>query len=266
MSNNDKKNFCYLWVTIVVVVLAGCAGGEPIVPVSDLTSPRGRYAAHVVQAGDTLYMIAWEAGLDYRQLAVWNDLVPPYHIDSGRPIRLTAPKGWTPSGQVKARTIVTALPSEKLPESEKTMVEVGSGTLRSEVTSQSVDSKYKLSRWLWPVNGPIIQRFAPKNGNNGVDIGGQKGTPVRAAADGLVVYAGSGLRGYGKLLIIQHNEAFLSAYAHNQELLVREGVTVESGENIAKLGDTDAESPRLHFEIRRNGKPVNPLDYLSDDS
>jgi len=99
-----------------------------------------------------------------------------------------------------------------------------------------------------------------------VDISGRKGTLIRAAADGVVVYAGSGLRGYGQLLIIQHNEVFLSAYAHNQALLVGEGATVGRGQTVAEMGDTDAESPRLHFEIRRDGKPVNPLGYLPDKS
>jgi lipoprotein NlpD len=132
--------------------------------------------------------------------------------------------------------------------------------------SNTLDPKYRILRWLWPANGPIIQHFTGKNGNNGVDISGRKGTLIRAAANGVVVYAGSGLRGYGQLLIIQHNEVFLSAYAHNQALLVGEGATVRRGQTVAEMGDTDAESPRLHFEIRRDGKPVNPLDYLPDKS
>ena len=125
-----------------------------------------------------------------------------------------------------------------------------------------LDQKYRISDWSWPANGPIIQHFTGDNGNNGVKISGRKGSYVRAAAAGEVVYAGSGLRGYGQLLIIQHNDVFLSAYAHNQALLVDEGSRVRAGQTVAEMGNTDAESPRLHFEIRRNGKPVNPLDYL----
>ena len=255
---NARK--CCLYVWVVIVVLVGCAG-EPVVPVSDLTSPRGRYAARVVRPGDTLYMIAWEVGLDYRQLADWNGLVAPYRMTLGRRIRLKAPSGTNPGGDRKFRTRVTALSSD-----ESTAAKVVSGTSGSEAKSNMLDPKYPVSRWLWPAYGPIIQHFTGKNGNNGVDISGRKGTLIRAAADGVVVYAGSGLRGYGKLLIIQHNEVFLSAYAHNQALLVDEGATVRRGQTVAEMGDTDAESPRLHFEIRRDGKPVNPLDYLPDKS
>lgn len=255
---NARKCCRYAW--LAVVVLAGCAG-EPVVPISDLTSPRGRYAARVVRPGDTLYMIAWEAGLDYRQLAVWNGLVTPYRMALGRRIRLSAPGGTKPRGDGVTRTRETALSSEELTASEVVL-----GTSVSEATSNTLDPNYRVSRWLWPAYGSIIQHFTGKNGNNGVDISGRKGALIRAAADGVVVYAGSGLRGYGQLLIIQHNEVFLSAYAHNQALLVGEGATVERGQTVAEMGDTDAESPRLHFEIRRDGEPVNPLDYLPDQS
>jgi lipoprotein NlpD len=133
-----------------------------------------------------------------------------------------------------------------------------------EVKKDTLDRKDRISNWLWPTKGEIIRHFTGKNANNGMDISGQKGSPIGATADGVVVYAGSGLRGYGHLLIIQHNDVFLSAYGHNRSLLVVEGETVKAGQTIAEMGDTDAESPRLHFQIRRDGKPVNPLDYLPD--
>ena len=252
-----RKCSRYSWV--VVVVLAGCAG-EPVIPVSDLTSPRGRYEVRMVRPGDTLYMIAWEAGLDYRQVADWNGLVEPYRITRGMRIRLSMPGEYG-----KAETQVTSLSSEGSTVAP-VVVDVVSDTSGSGVKSNTLDPKYRISSWLWPTNGPIIQHFTGKNGNNGIDISGREGSPIRAAAGGVVVYAGSGLRGYGQLLIIQHNDVFLSAYAHNQALLVGEGVTVRRGQTIAEMGDTDAESPRLHFEIRRDGKPVNPLDYLPDTS
>ena len=255
---NTRKSCRYAWVA--VLVLAGCAGA-PVVPVSDLTSPRGRYAARLVRPGDTLYMIAWEVGLDYRQLADWNGLAAPYRMALGRRIRLSAPGRTKPAGDGKTRTRVTARSSE-----ESTAAGVVSGNPEYEAKSNTLDPKYRVSRWQWPAYGPIIQHFTGKNGNNGVDISGRKGTLIRAAANGVVVYAGSGLRGYGQLLIIQHNEVFLSAYAHNQALLVGEGATVRRGQTVAEMGDTDAESPRLHFEIRRDGKPVNPLGYLPDKS
>jgi lipoprotein NlpD len=204
----------------------------------------------MVRPGDTLYMIAWEVGVDYRQLAKWNGLVAPYRLTRGSRIRLNAPSGSKSSREGETRTEAIALSSS---ESKATAVAI-------------VDSNARISGWLWPADGAIIQHFTGKNGNNGLDITGRMGAQIRAAADGVVVYAGSGLRGYGQLLIIQHNDVFLSAYAHNQTLLVNEGATVKGGETVAEMGDTDAESPRLHFEIRRDGKPVNPLDYLPNRS
>ena len=259
---NPRKCSRYAWV--VVVVLAGCTG-EPVIPVSDLTSPRGRYEVRMVRPGDTLYMIAWEAGLDYRQVAAWNGLVEPYRITRGMRIRLSMPGESKPGGYEKSETQVTSLSSEGSTVAP-VVVDVVSDTSGPGVKSNTLDPKYRISRWLWPANGPIIQHFTGKNGNNGVDISGREGSPIRAAAGGVVVYAGSGLRGYGQLLIIQHNDVFLSAYAHNQALLVGEGATVTGGQTVAEMGDTDAESPRLHFEIRRDGKPVNPLHYLPDQS
>ena len=249
---------------VVFVLLAGCAG-EPVIPVSDLTSPRGRYAMRMVRPGDTLYMIAWEVGLDYRQLANWNGLVAPYRLTRGTRIRLNAPGRSKLGRNDETRTQATALPSEGS-RATAVAIEVVSGTSGSGIGGNTVDPKSRVSDRLWPANGSIIQHFTGKNGNNGLDISGRKGARIRAAADGVVVYAGSGLRGYGQLLIIQHNDVFLSAYAHNQALLVSEGVTVRSGQTVAETGDTDAESPRLHFEIRRDGKPVNPLDYLPERS
>ncbi len=259
----NPLNLCR-YTFIVVVFLAGCVG-EPVIPVSDLTLPRGQHAMRIVRPGDTLYMIAWEAGLDYRQLANWNDLVAPYRLTRGTRIRLSAPGGSMSGGDSETRTQATALSSEGAKITELA-IEVASGTSGSGIKVNTVDLKNRVSDWLWPANGAIIQQFTGKNGNNGLDISGHKGGQVRAAADGVVVYAGSGLRGYGQLLIIQHNDVFLSAYAHNQALLVSEGATVRGGQTVAEIGDTDAESPRLHFEIRRDGKPVNPLDYLPDRS
>ena len=198
--------------------------------------------------GDTLYVIAWEAGLDYRQLADWNHLVAPYRIPPGSRIRLSPPRRTKVGGEVEPGASVIALSSETT----------------TAIKMAAEDPKYRVSHWSWPTKGPIIQHFTGEDGNNGMDISGRKGARIHAASDGVVVYAGSGLRGYGQLLIIQHNDVFLSAYAHNRTLLVSEGATVRRGQIVAEMGDTDAESPRLHFEIRRDGKPVNPLNYLPD--
>ena len=211
----------------------------------------------MVRPGDTLYMIAWEAGLDYRQLAEWNSLAAPYRITNGMRIRLSGSGVSKSGGNGITRKQVTTLLSNGSTTSTVADKAV-SGTSDPEVN--------RVSDWLWPANGPIIQHFTGKNGNNGLDISGHKGGRIRAAADGVVVYAGSGLRGYGQLLIIQHNDVYLSPYAHNQALLVSEGNTVRTGQTVAEMGDTDTESPRLHFEIRRDGETVNTLDYLPDRS
>ncbi|MDJ0956059.1 MAG: peptidoglycan DD-metalloendopeptidase family protein [Arenicellales bacterium] len=126
-------------------------------------------------------------------------------------------------------------------------------------TPAQISSK---SGWIWPVKGPILKRFSAKAGNKGIDIGGESGRGIRAAADGKVVYAGSGLRGYGKLIIVKHDEVYLSAYAHNSKLLVADGSAVVRGQQIALMGDTGTDRVKLHFEIRQRGKPVNPLKYL----
>lgn len=115
--------------------------------------------------------------------------------------------------------------------------------------------------WIWPANGKVLGQFS-ESGSKGIDIGGKAGDPVIAAGDGKVVYSGTGLRGYGMLIIVKHNATFLSAYAHNQKLLVKEGQTVSKGQKIAEMGNSDADQVKLHFEVRRQGKPVDPLKYL----
>jgi lipoprotein NlpD len=122
-------------------------------------------------------------------------------------------------------------------------------------------SQEAVKSWRWPVRGKIVGHFGT-TGGKGIDIAGRRGTAIKAAAPGHVVYSGSGLRGYGKLIIVKHNKRYLSAYAHNERLHVKEGDTVKGGQRIAEMGDSDAKSVRLHFEIRRDGQPVNPTRYL----
>ena len=242
----------YWQLVILLALLSGCIG-EPIVPVSDLTTPRDRYATRIVRPGDTLYMLAWEAGLDYRLLAEWNKLSEPFHMKVGLRIRLTPLAGSKLEKDREVRATSPPLPQKTFEENSYSP---------EEEVSAKIDSNLQIRDWLWPANGEIIQKFTGKNGKNGIDIAGRIGDPIRASASGVVVYAGSGLRGYGKLLIVQHDEVFLSAYAHNHRLLVKEGNLIDRGQAIAEMGDTDAESPRVHFEIRRDGKPVDPLAYL----
>ena len=249
-------------VLIALLIMSGCVG-EAVVPVSDLTTAKSRYAARVIRTGDTLYLIAWESGLDYRELADWNNLVAPYRLRPGNRIYLTAPQRQQDGSRYEFNEADNMLPTgSELVVSVEENVAIEPVIINPDTGKMNVSKISQVGAWQWPAAGHIIQSFTGRDGNNGLDISGAEGSPIRAAARGIVVYAGSGLRGYGELLIIQHNEEFLSAYAHNRVLLVEEGLTVEMGQIVAEMGNTDAKTTRLHFEIRRDGKPVNPLKYL----
>ncbi|MFN3594479.1 MAG: peptidoglycan DD-metalloendopeptidase family protein, partial [Thiobacillaceae bacterium] len=176
---------------------------------------------HVVRAGENLYRIALERGLDYRDLARWNDLKVPDRLPAGTRLRLQPPAP-------QAAPVPGAAPV----------------------------------RWAWPVQGRVIADFDPARGRKGLHIAASYGSPVRAAADGLVVYTGQALRGYGKLTIVRHSPALLSVYAHQARIDVREGDRVVLGQTIGAVGDNDAEQAMLQFEIREYGRPVNPKNYL----
>lgn len=206
------------------VAVTGC--GVLRAPVWEVSADRS--AMHMVRRGETLYSIAWAANLDYRAVAQWNDIRPPYLIKSGQHLRLTRP------ARSKARPPARPRPQQALQRG-----------------------------WGWPAEGRVSRRFSTKFRSTGIDIAGRRGQPIRAAAAGRVVYRGSGLRGYGKLIIIKHNETFLSAYAHNDTIAVREGETVGGGQRIASMGSTGTDRTKLHFEIRRYGVPVDPLRYLA---
>lgn len=214
------------------LALAGCGGRAlnwEAPPQTERVPAQGSYT---VRAGDTLYSIAFRYGLDHRQVARWNGLSDATLIYPGQRLRLTQPPAAANQPRPKPPTRQPA-PVSKLD-------------------------------WAWPTTGRIVAQFdmdaqVPRTG---VLIGGQRGQPVRAAAPGQVVYSGSGLKGYGKLVIVQHDAVFLSAYGHNAALLVAEGERVNAGQRIATMGETGAQRPRLHFEIRRNGQPVDPMPLL----
>lgn len=224
----------------------------PPAPVSERT-PAARAAppspvskARTVKAGDTVYSIAWEAGLDYRELARWNGIPSPYRIKPGQQLRLQPIPVKKPAPD---KPVTLTRP-------ESPGLAPGNTTVaREPETSGPV-------RWIWPTNGSILRTYSEKSGSKGLDIGGQTGQEVRAAAGGRVVYQGSGLRGYGELIIIKHNESFLSAYAHNEKTFVREGDQVRRGQKIAEMGASGTDRVKLHFEIRQRGAPVDPLQYL----
>ncbi len=204
-------------------------------------SPQPVPGKYRIRSGDTLYSIAWRYGLDYHDVASWNNIRSPYLIRAGEYLSLKAP-GKSVKSTAKASS------SQKK-------------TARKTVPDKTVPITTGPLRWQWPTRGKLVQNDTPF-GKKGVDILGKSGQPVRAAADGEVVYSGSGLVGYGKLIIIKHNDVYLSAYGHNSKLLVKEGHRVKSGQTIAAMGKTGTTQSKLHFEIRKNGKPVPPQRVL----
>jgi len=299
---------------LVLASLAGCAGPYQA-PVSEravtrpgaATSSPSVSPTYTVKRGDTLYSIALDNGLDYQELAAWNQIADPAAIQQGVVLRMRPPTA-APPPREQAVAPVAAPPPEGVqvqPAIVPGAVETRSlggetragsppprpaGEALNPATKPSDENVAMLSRppapaqiqpgllpsppasaadgpdsvaWMWPAGGRVLAGFSEAT-NKGVDIVGKIGDPVLASASGRVVYSGTGLRGYGKLVIIKHNSTYLSAYAHNSNLLVKEGQNVVRGQKIAEIGDTDSPQAKLHFEIRRLGKPVDPLKFLPD--
>lgn len=235
-------------VLTLVGLLMACAGNPD----------RDYGPGYTVHRGDTLYSIAWRYDIDVKDLARWNGVSPPYTIYPGQRLRMSPPAA-SAGTQVATRDPVAS--THKSPvHSPQTS---SSNSPRTTLPVPDDSRPASALRWQWPADGPVIKTFsADSTGKKGISIGGTPGQPVRASADGTVVYSGSGLIGYGQLIIVNHNKNYLSAYAHNQRILVREGDRVTAGQQIAELGSTGTDRPMLHFEIRLNGKPVDPLKYL----
>lgn len=239
--------------------------------------------------GDTLYSIAWESGQDYRVLAKWNDIKPPYTIKPGQELRVmpppvqkaasvkatpvpakkkvsqniaTAKKAKSPvKPAVTPKPTSTVAASKKPKEPVRTKSNVASTKPPSKATG-SDKATALAGGWMWPTDGQLLKRYSENDAVKGIDIGGARGQAVRASANGRVVYQGSGLRGYGQLIILKHNDEYLSAYAHNDRIYVKEGDAVKRGQKIADMGSTGTDRVKLHFEIRRQGAPIDPLKYL----
>lgn len=271
---------------------APVVGGSAAVPAAQarpaaISADDGK--THVVAPGENLFRISLAHGLKYQQVASWNNL-PDYNIKVGQVLRLTPPgQDGAAAGNVKTYPKAVKLPysaaaqqsiaaqseghAKQAPmqvgkaDSSSTTPKVASSAAtavttpsqRQDASSAQADGADSVT-WAWPTNGKVLRGYS--DSNKGVDIGGRMGQPVLAAGDGKVVYSGNGLRGYGKLIIIKHNKTYLSAYAHNSQLLVKEGQTVKRGQKIAEMGNSDADQVKLHFEIRRFGKPVDPMQYL----
>jgi lipoprotein NlpD len=312
-----------------VVERAPLPSARPLPPAAAEAPPKGAPEAapptYTVKRGDTLYQIALDHGLDYRELAAWNNIenvnvirvgqvlvlaapgsaesgvvtsplvtAPPVSPNGGeaRPVPSPSP---APSGRPNSASYKTEPKALKVPYSEHALAQLReSAPLMAAAQSERVaplpaptaavpapgpgtaapalPARPDAARvpeidddslgWMWPTTGKVIAAFSESANLKGIDIAGKVGQPVVASAAGKVVYVGSGLRGYGKLVIVKHNTTFLSAYAHNREIIVKEGQQVAKGQKIAEMGDTDAEQVKLHFEIRRLGKPVDPVKFL----
>lgn len=260
--------------------------------------PKGSYSGetYTVKRGDTLFYIAWITGNDFRDLAQRNNVAAPYGLNVGQQLQVSNPSGGTLTGgnaitaadasasgvatqpaapQIKGGAVAqqpvitysedSGKPSEgkMLPSSGTNTVAMTTAPVTAPTVSSTTSSATPVGNWRWPTDGKIIDNFsASEGGNKGIDIAGSRGQPVISTASGRVVYAGNALRGYGNLIIIKHNDDYLSAYAHNDTMLVREQQEVKAGQKIATMGSTGTSSVRLHFEIRYKGKSVNPLRYL----
>lgn len=249
-----------LFVILIIFLLLSACVSPPYHQKSSSQQNKYRPATHTISAGETLFSIAWRYGLKYEDLAKYNRISKPYKIYPGQVIRLDLPKagvGAASSGGLAGRS------AGSKPGSAYSKNNGSKNQSNTPVkTSKSLPSNGTLV-WHWPAKGTILKRFSGANTlDKGIDISGKLGEPVLAAASGQVVYAGSGLRGYGKLLIIRHNDSFLSAYAHNEKLLVKEGDSVKAGQRIADMGSSGTDKVKLHFEIRREGTPEDPLKYL----
>jgi lipoprotein NlpD len=262
----------------LATLLAACANSPMPAPVVDRTSTASTAAATLepappgyyrVKRGDTLYRIALENGQSYRDVAGWNNISNANQIEVGQLLRVVPPGADVNAGQgvtttpvapgsIQGQPLDQARPAGTPVPPAPTAAAPAAGAAASASTSAPVaDGAMKLA---WPATGQLIGKFDDKS-NKGIDIAGKKGDAVLAADDGRVIHVGP-LRGYGNLVIIKHNETFLTAYGHNDKVLVAEQSTVRKGQKIAEMGNSDTDRVKLHFEVRKNGKPVDPMRYL----
>lgn len=267
-------------------LLSGCAGSGFLAPVEE--ARRDPPTSYTVVRGDTLYGIAWRYGLDYRQVAVWNRLANPDLIYPGQRIRLRSPGHETgiqakspiarrdhrSEESPKTSTISSASSiansqnhsPKSRPETSNSMNpprQLASASTRKRQPMSDPERRIEQLVWRWPVQGEIVRNYQPDvPGGKGIHIGGQLGQVIKAASPGQVVYSGNGLPGYGRLIIVKHADTLLSAYGYLGRILVKEGDNVEIGQPIAEMGTNSENHPALHFEIRQNGNPVNPLKFL----
>ncbi len=269
-------------LSLVLSGLLAC-GGNPPAPVEDrVTQPQPSSSSYTVKSGDTLYSIAFRYGLDYRKVAVANGIGDSYTIYPGQIIYLgeavpprqistlqsPAPMNTTPQGAIPvnreasgASTVIQNKPAVSEPNPPPPSVSAPAIAMVKKEMDADTYSEATVEAWLWPTKGSVTRGYS-ESVHKGIDIAGARGDPVVAAAAGKVVYAGTGIVGFGELLILKHNEVYLSAYGHNDRLLVAEGQTVTAGQTIAEKGSSGTDSVKLHFEIRKEGKPIDPQRVL----
>lgn len=230
-----------------------------------LLSACGSHLHHYVRKGETLYSISFDYGQDYRDVAYWNGIRPPYTVHPAQRLRVYP---LSPGTSPPTLPPITSRSSKETQPPVRTFPLEPPQAARRDTAPQQRPPIFQPSgslTWVWPADGKLLSTYSERdNSRKGLDIGGNRGAPVRAASSGQVVYSGDGLARYGNMIIIKHNDSFLSAYAHNWRLLVQEGQEVRGGQTIAEMGDSGTEKVMLHFEIRLNGKPVDPLRYLPD--
>lgn len=266
------KNKCYfvLVLALITLFINGCSsrtGPAPVVNIGEKNSKKvikkvqvkSKY--YIVKKGDTLYSIAFSAGRDFQQIASINNISKPYSIYPGQRISLV------PSNNRQKKPAAPKQKKQAKTASNQTVDHKKKKAYGKHVNRNAEQPKSPfpagVSKWRWPHQGKIVNKFSlAAEGNKGIDIAGNKGASIKAAADGKVVYTGDALRGYGKLVIIKHSESYLSAYAHNDSIKVKEQQWVKAGQLIAHMGNTGTDRTMLHFEIRYKGKSVDPLRYL----
>ena len=252
------------------------APAEPAKPPLPGAENAGKFGYYTVKPGDTLIRIGLEHGYSWREIVRWNNLDNPNRIEVGQVLRVIPP-GIAPPAVAGTETEVVARPvtvppppvAAPLPAPGSSAAQASVAGASAPLAAAPVAAASAAAPaggdedlgWIWPASAAVVAGFDDAK-NKGLDLGGKAGDPVYAAADGRVVYAGAGLRGYGNLIILKHNNTYLSAYAHNQTLLVKEDQLVRKGQKIAEMGNSDADRVKLHFEIRRQGKPVDPSRYL----
>lgn len=270
------------------LLLAACGTGPGTAPVEDRRTPvarpvldpnttavrqppgfenAGKPGYYTVKPGETLIRIGLETGQNWKDIAAWNNLAQPNQIEVGQVLRVvppTAALAAAAAGPESNGVVTRPVGPSSITSTQVQPGQASASAARpaaAPLAPESTAAAESGLSWIWPVPGPVIAGFDEVK-NKGLDLGGTAGEPVLAAADGRVVYVGAGLRGYGNLIILKHNNVYLTAYAHNKTLLVKEDQAVRKGQKIAEMGNSDADRVKLHFEVRRQGKPVDPVKYL----